>query len=69
MILLVLAIFAHATSRLKHGGPWVKMIKMSIKIVPFILQYINFDKKMVVKCQFQPRQSSFYPNMAPAQMP
>ena len=35
-IFLIFAIFAHLTFCLKHAGPWVKMSKMSIKIVSFI---------------------------------
>ena len=60
-IFLIFAIFAHLTFCLKHAGPRVKMSKISIKIVSFIPKYINFDKKMVSKRQFQPRQSSPYP--------
>ena len=45
MIFLVFAIFVHFTPRVKHVGPWVKMIKMSIEIVPFFLFYIILTEK------------------------
>ena len=35
-IFLIFAIFAHLTFYFKHAGPWVKMSKMSIKMVSFI---------------------------------
>ena len=35
-IFLIFAIFAHLTFYFKHAGPWVKMSKMSMKIVSFI---------------------------------